>query len=236
MKNLLYSIFICLAFVGSAFGQIEIPSEVPLGNPIVATIRTNMPDGAMLDGGWNVGQGIKFIVVDKDTIHIWVKTVGTYSLGFSGFWIHLKETTFKDGDGNVITIQSYLGHGTINESVEFKVVNGNGPDPPLPPGKRQIMMFYDGDQLDNYPTSQRQILTSLTLRQKLREQGHVLLEILERSAIDQSGLDEQKQIWVNAAKGQTLPIVAFAPKDGGKIVVHPLPTHEDSFLELLNKG
>lgn len=122
----------------------------------------------------------------------------------------------------------------IQEDVGSCVV-GNPPNPPDPPnpgpgGPYQIMMFYDGDQLDNYPKDQRFILTSLKYRKDLEAKGHVLLEVLEKAAISKGGSP-----FLDAVKGKTLPRIAFAPKDGGTNVLdYPLPANYEELLKLLN--
>lgn len=232
MKKILLSIiffFMCSV----AFGQIEVPTEVELGMPIVAKLNAAIPEGAVLDGGWKFGEGISYIQVDTNTVHIWVGKPGTYKLEFRGFWLNLKEVTFKDGDGNTITIQSYLGHGSINEEAEFKVTGDSTPDP-QPGGKWQIMMFYDADQLDNYPPDQRALLTSLKYRNQLKQDGHTVLEILESSDLN-SGVPDKYRAYINAILGDPLPRVAIAPKDGGKVLDFGLPQNYEALTKLLKE-
>lgn len=214
------------------WGQITVPAEIERDVPIVATVAAPMPDGATFDGGWKSDEGVSILPSgDKGTVHIWAKP-GTHTLRFSGFWLHLKEITFTDGAGEEITITSYLGHGFIDETAEFKVKGGDdGPDP-IPGGPFQLMFFYDADQLDDYPPSQRQLLTSLVVRKNLEESGHNVVEILEKSAVD-AAVVAKYPVWINAVKGDPLPRVAIAPKDGGPVADFQLPSSYEALEALL---
>lgn len=237
MKKILVLLF-WLLICATVWGQIDVPKEIPLGDPIVAKVNATIPEGAILDGGWKVGNGVKFVQVDKNTLHLWVAKTGTYKVTFSGFWLNIKEVKFKDGDGNEVIIQSYLGHGFVNEEAEFKVTGTDppGPDPdpnpPNPAGPWQIMMFYEGDLLDNYSGGQRALLTSLKYKEDLEKNGNVFLEVLESAAIN-SGSAKYKS-FLNAAKGKQLPLLAIAPKNGGDVLTYPLPENYDKLVELLN--
>lgn len=112
-----------------------------------------------------------------------------------------------------------------------------GPDPPDPPtpepsGAKQIMMFYSGDQLDNLPAAQRELLTSLKLRQELVKAGHVVLEMVEASALSGAAPARYKAFF-DAARDQPMPVLVYAPKTGGKVTAVPLPADRARLLEVL---
>lgn len=239
MKSIFYTLLFWLLSFSTVFGQINVPSEVTVGEPIVATVNMNMPEGASFTGGWKLPENVGTYKFNDFTVGLWPAKAGKYELKFSGFWIHLKEVTFTDGEGNVITIMSYLGHGFIDETATFEL-KGSGPDPPdppdPPPGQKQLMIFYDADQLDDYAESQRQILTSRLFRKTLEDNGHLLLSILESAVFTQSDLSVETKKWVNAAKDISLPSVAYAPRTGGKITVVKLPNNTTDLLNMLNGG
>jgi len=95
------------------------------------------------------------------------------------------------------------------------------------------MFFVTADQRDNLPKEQRALFTSLVERQWLRDQGHVFLEVLDPTRIDPGSVPGQYRAWYQAVQGKTLPAVGIAPKEGGDIVVHPLPSDSSQFRELL---
>ena len=213
-------------------GQITVPAETAPYLPVVATVAAQMPEGAQFDGGWKL-QGAHFLPDGKNRIHIWAKP-GEYKLEFSGLWLHLKDVTFKDGDGNEITITSYLGHGIINESATFKVT-GEPPPPPPPPlsDHYQIVLFVEaGEQLDKYTRDQRDIINSLTFRDELKDLGHRFLQVIDDDEIN-AGVPAKWKPWADAVKGHPLPAVALAPIDGGPVVVYPLPATTMDMLVLL---
>jgi hypothetical protein len=227
------------------YGQITVtPTDSEVGQKIVATVQSNIPDGATFSGGWSFACDSGACLVeyeplkDDNTIGIWARKSGDYKIKFSGFWIALEEVTFTDGSGKEITITAYKGHGFISEEAEFKVTGGAAPEPPDPPeppqpgGPFKIVMFYDASQLDNLPAGQRSLLTSLKLRQQLKEQGHDLLEILESSAVN-DGVSVKYKAFIDTVKGDPLPRIAFCPIEGGFVLDFPLPTSYEDLLRLL---
>ena len=243
-RNTVLSLIFLLLMSSGLLGQIVVPQKVEVGEELVATVSASMPEGATFDGGWAISCSngtactarYQFLKEDNK-IGIWAKP-GKYQLTFSGFWLLLEEKTFTDGDGNQIKIKSYISHGFINEETAFEVT-GNG-DPPVPPnptpaGPYQIMMFYDADQLDNYPQDQRALLTSLAVRKRLQSEGHTVLEILEAKAL-RDGVPSKFKPYVDAVLNDPLPRVAFAPMDGGKVVDFVLPANEQKLRELLKNS
>jgi hypothetical protein len=95
------------------------------------------------------------------------------------------------------------------------------------------MIFYRDSDLWKLPREQRSLLVSRTFRKNLVERGHVLLEILEDNVYSLSNLPKEYKPWVQATEGLPMPVMAFAPKEGGAIKVIPLPeTEEDLFRAL----
>lgn len=242
MKTKILAFFglIFMIFVAPLCAEITMPdTSVSPPNPIIANLSLDqaIPEGAQFDGGWEVSavegeQEAKFVKAGSDTIYIWAEP-GKYTVSFSGFWIHLKEVTFTDGEGNKITITSYLGHGRVNEEAVFEVTVANPPNPGPTPGAKQVMLFYHQNQLDDLPTSQQRILNSLSFREDLREAGHVLLEIVEASAIDTSELTDEQRRWYNAISDKPLPQIAWANKNGGTIKTAELPETPGDLFPLL---
>lgn len=237
MRYLMTLIFLLL-LSAVAQAQIDLPAEIELGQPIVAKLRMPMPPGAEVEGvGWSIPAGMTNIEVDESTQHLWVKKAGTYTITFKAFWVLIKEVTFKDGDGNPVTIKSYLGHGLVDEKATIVVKGDSGPNPPDPPtptGEKQIVLFYNGDLLDDLPAEQRRLLTSMTLRKKIAQQGHVLNEILEVDSLSASTTEKYAK-WLRAINGKTVPRIAIAPKGGGDIIDFPLPANGEALFQLLNQ-
>jgi len=114
------------------------------------------------------------------------------------------------------------------------------PDPPLPPdpepepgGPWQILMFHESSQLPETPLSQRILLVSSNIQEKLASRGHVLLGIFD---VDSSGSDDTKgkyADWWRSIEGDPLPRIALSGMEGGKIFDYPLPADEAAFWKLL---
>ena len=239
MKKIIYALGFWLLLTATVFGQITVPAEVKWGDPIVAVVNPNMPEGASFVGGWKIPDTVGMYQFDNKTVGLWPAAKGKYTISYAGFWIHLQDVTFIDNAGNTITIKSYLGHGLVDEKATFEVKEGPDPGPgpgPLPIGKKQLMLFYEADKLDDYPEAQRQILTSRQFRNTLQTQEHVLHEIVEAAALNQQNISEEKKLWFSKVKGLSLPVVALAPKDGGTIKVLPLPANINALLSILNNG
>jgi len=220
-----------------ALAQIEVASSVEAYHVVSAKIASSIPEGATFDGGWTADDGVSWLPHSSDTIHL-TGTPGEHTLSFSGFWLHLKEITFLDGSDppKEITIQSYLGHGSINETATFTVTGGTEPDPkpdpPKPAGPKRIVFFLAADDLDKMPYAQKYIVTSLNARKNLAAKGHSFLVIDD----DQIQNPPAEYVpWVEAVKGDPLPRVAFADVDGGPISDYPMPVDFKHLLELIGE-
>lgn len=234
MRRLLF--ILALLLPSTAWGQIDVPPSTEPYRVLTASVKASVPEGATFSGGWTASEGVSFLQHDATTIH-WTATPGEHSLSYSGLWLHVIPVTFTDGTGKEITIQSYLGHGSVNESATFTVVGGAEPeppkpDPPNPAGPKRLVFFLAADDLDSMPYAQKYIVTSLVARKSLAARGHTFL------LID----DDQMQNppteyapWVEAVKGDPLPRVAIADADGGPITDYPMPVDYKHLLELLGE-
>jgi hypothetical protein len=217
---------------GAAWGQIEMPDEVQLGEPIVCTVKLEgVPEGAEwkqavvpdITGDCRVEPGPA-----PNVFHLW-GLPGEYTVEVFGMW------GVRDSEKPT----SWSDFGFVKDKRQFRIVGKVvPPDPPLPPtpdpsGPYQIMYFVTADQRDNLPKEQRALFTSLVERQWLRDQGHVLLEVLDPTRIDPGSVPGHYRAWFQAVQGKTLPAVGIAPKEGGDVVIHPLPSDSSKFRELL---
>jgi hypothetical protein len=234
MKVLLTTAAIFWAIV--AVAQIQVPAESEPYQPIVAKVVAPMPEGSQFSGGWTVDAATKYIPAKDGEIHIWAAP-GEHKLKFIGYWVQTKTVSFKDGDGNIVEIESYLGSGFINEEAGFKVLGDTppGPDPDLPPvGKSQLVIFLVADQIDKLPNPQRELATSLKVRKDLRDLGHNFVQVIDDSEI-KDGVPAKWTPWIKAVMGKALPQVALAPIGGGPIVTYPLPADYAGLLKLLGE-
>jgi hypothetical protein len=225
----------------AAWSQITVPAESEPYTIIEAKVTTTMPPGAILDGGWTVPKKIDHRQVNSNMIYM-TGPPGEYPLEYSGFWLHLgPEITVKDVNGVEQTFQPYLGHGRVSETEDFKIKGDVGPDPPGPdppgpgPGPKQIMFFVVADQLYKLPSAQRELVTSLKIREELVDLGHKFLFVVDDDQINRTDAPEEWQPWLDSVRGDPLPRVAFASKKGGAITDFPLPANKEALIDLLNK-
>ena len=125
--------------------------------------------------------------------------------------------------------------------------NGVGPDPnppdpdppepdPVPDQKYQVFFFHDSNDLDNYTQDQRIMLVGLKFEEDLEKKGHNYLRSISRNSITETGkVNPELANWWRAAENTGLPCVAFAPLNGGKITVKPLPKTLDKFWEMIGE-
>ena len=231
----MHNAILSLAAALLAFGAIDVPEETEPYQPIVATVDAAIPEGATFDGGWKASEGVYLVPGVEGTVYVWAPP-GSHSVTYTGFWLHLKEITFKDGDGNEITIMSYLGHGSINEGSKFTVLGGTVPPPlpPLPTGAKQLVFFVAAENLESLPEGQQAILTSLAVRKNLADLGHVFSQVIDDDQIKE-GVAPKWIPFILAVAGDTLPRVAIAPVDGGAVEDFPLPENYDGLLKLLGE-
>ena len=233
-----------LAFLlhSTALGQIVTPAEVEPYTIATAIAQSNVPPGAKVDGGWSASAGVSYVVVDPNKI-VWTAPPGKHTLTYAGFWVHVEPITFLDGSDppKEITIQSYLGSGRFNESVE-SVVGGtvvpdpvDPVDPPLPAGKKHIVFFIESDNLDVMPYAQRWLVTSLVARKNLETRGHTFLQVIDDNQIRLTSPPAKWLPWIESVKGDPLPRVAFADADGGPVTDYAMPVDYKHLLELLGE-
>lgn len=215
-----------------ARGQIVITPDKPaLHDPITATLNlgTSIPPGAKIRGSWECMSG-KWLPCG-DAIHLWVPA-GKHAIRASGIWVLTKDVTV-----GTETFPVLIDFGQYDFRAEVLVGNGPVPPPPPPPppgDKKQIVMFYSADQLDNYPQPQRSLLTSLALRQKLVAAGHQVLEILEAAAIPNTAGGPLAEFGKSVV-GDALPRVALRPVSGGAVLDYALPADEAGLMKLLGE-
>ena len=217
------AILLLLAFLwpSLAYSQIEVPDKVEVGEKIVATVKTpDIPEGAQVLGDWYVEGGESYIPPNNsDKICCIWALAGKVKIQASGFWVHWEQQKI----------------GKYRYEAEVTVIGeGPGPNPPPPPppgGPYEIAMFYQADQLDNYPQSQRSLLTSLALREKLQAQKHQVLEIFEWSSLSTSG--GQYEEYFAAVRDDTAPRIAIRAIAGGPVIDAPLPANEAALMEFL---
>jgi len=233
MRKLL--IILALMLPSTALGQIVTPAEVEPYTIATATAQSDVPPGAKVDGGWSASDGVSYVVVEPNKI-VWTGPPGKHTLTFAGWWVNTKTVSFKDGDGNQITIESYLGSGRFNESAE-SVVGGAVPDPkpepPNPGGKQAIVFFIQTDELDKMNYAQRYLVASLAARKNLEARGHQYLQVIDDDQIENPPAEWKS--WCDAVKGDQLPRVAFSPIGGGPISDYPMPVDYKHLLELLGE-
>ena len=237
-------ILICWTFIlwvnstQFALGQIAVPKEVKEHKLIPAKLMTPIPEGAILaDGGWEVIGATKAQVPDIKQIGqelVFTGPPGEYTVIYDG--VILKPWKLNGEDHN-----DYLGR--IKDRAIVTILGEvppdpiNPPQPPTPPGgKKQMVMFYQAETVEQLPLGQQNILKSLTLHQELAKTGHVLIRILDDDTVS-SGVSIKLSPWIKAAKDQPLPCIAIAPITGGSVPkVYPLPENYEALLKLLDGG
>jgi len=227
----LCGILLCLAILSQAAAQIDVPDTVADREPLSAKLANPIPEGAQVQGGWSVKPG-KWLPAPAG-IHIWPAGPGTHTVAFRGIWVKTRPLEI-DGE----TVQVLEGFGFIDESATVTVGEDPGPNPPDPPdpgGKYQIMLFYDADRLDNYPRAQQTLLNSLDLRDQLISDGHYVVAVLESASIA-AGVPSRYSKWYDAVRGDPLPRVAIAPREGGKILDADLPADAEQLRQWLNSA
>jgi len=215
-------------FSPRAAAQIEVPDKVDVHKPLVATLQLGeqIPEGAKVRGSWDV-PGAAWLPCG-DSIHIWAAP-GTVKITASGVWVLTRDVTVGEE-----TFPVLVDFGQYNYNAEVLVGEDPNPPPPPPPppgGPYEIAMFYEADKLDNYPQSQRSLLTSLSLREKLQAQKHQVLEIFEWSSLSTNG--GQYEDFFAAVRDSTAPRIAIRAIAGGPVIDAPLPPNEAALMEFL---
>jgi len=217
---------------GSSTAQIAIPEVSPPHTPIVAQIAfSGIPEDARTRGTISITDGAWLPAGEADTYHIWAAP-GSHTITAQGMWVLTRDVQVGDE-----TLPVLVDFGSYRYTAAFTVGEGDDdddsdPPEPVPDGPWQVMLFYDAATLDDLPEPQRQLLTSRVVRDRLRADGHVLLEVLE-SAVFRSGVPADYHPWVDAVIGDPLPRIALAPKAGGKVIDFPLPANVELLMALL---
>lgn len=143
MKWSFYAGFLWLLLTAPCWGQITVPESVERDTLAVATLSNPIPDGAYLaDGGWELIGATnkqKPSSYDDGTTLVFTGTPGDYTVIYDG--ILLQDVTFQDGQGNSVTIRSYVGR--IKERAAVTVKGDVGPDPPPPPPANAVAVILE---------------------------------------------------------------------------------------------
>ena len=230
-------------FGSLAFGEIVAPVTSLEHHPIPVSISgdTIPTTGRVirLGPGWIIPDGLNVDHVSPTRLSVCgAPRTEPYVIRYQITWIHLEE--FLDGEGK--TRWGYVAHGESNDTHTLTITGDSGPpDPPKPPDpnpadqKHLIMIFYRANLLDNMTRDQRTILTSLSLRQRLKADGHRVVEILDYDAFSAGSIPERYEPWFRAVKDDPMPRICLAPIEGGVIRDYPLPANQEKLWELLNR-
>lgn len=217
------------------YGQnIEAPKESDAYKLISAALTAPLnPKYEIADGGWEVVGQTVAQVPDVAQISpskiVFTGPPGLYTVIFDGSLV--EQFTFKDGDGQMITLPVYRGRLKGRTNVTIRAGGPVPPNPPLPAGKYRIAMFVSTDTMYNLPPGQRDVLNSMLFRDYLSANGHVLEEIAD--PIDLVGVAKW-QPWLAAINGKVLPQMVFAIKDEWtNVISKPLPNSIEEAKALL---
>jgi len=229
MRTILFAALAWLV-TSAAAAQITITPEEPEPyNIIIATVNLGdqIPEGAKVRGSWNVP------TCDwtpcGETIHISAKP-GKHVIRASGVWVLTKDVTVGEE-----TFPVLVDFGQYSYTKEVLVGEDPVPPPPPPNSKYEIVVFYEGDKLDNYSQDQRSLLTSRVLRQKLENEGHDFLQIVEARAITTTP-EGSLADFIKSVVGDSLPRLAIRPVSGGPVQDFPLPENDEGLMKILNGG
>ena len=219
------------------------PTEIEVGKLARCSLVTTIPEGARIaDGGWeviceNVKQTADVELLDGRMIFTGLP--GIYTVVFDGAIV--KDVTFNI-EGSPITITSYLGK---IKGRSICTIKGGQPDPgpnppdPLPPSdqKYQVVVIHQaGEQLDNLPQSQRDLITSLQVRQEIASMGHVIHGFRDDNVFSADAGDKLRP-FISAAKasGLALPVIVLSPRDKQEVPkAYALPLNWTGLQDLLN--
>jgi len=81
--------------------RIDVPATVTIGEPIVARLAADIPEGAQVRGSWTVEADTYQPGAQSNTIHIWAAS-GEHTVKASGVWVLTKPV--KVGDQTVPSI------------------------------------------------------------------------------------------------------------------------------------
>lgn len=121
-----------LAMTASAMAQINVPAEIDQYKMVPAQLTVTIPEGAAtVDGGWTIVPDRSGVAVDMFDMGREIRFVappGKYKIMYDANLT--KEVRFKDGDGNEIVLNNYLGR---IKGEAFCVIKGETPPNPPPP-------------------------------------------------------------------------------------------------------
>lgn len=229
-----------------ACGEIIAPSETPEYQIVDLVAKTSIStDGGQLHvrgTGWVVPKKLDVRPRDYNpsgaapAAEIFVTgPPGTYDIRHQIVWVVTREV---DVAGQKVPM--LVDFGMSDDVATITITGDSGPVPPGPtPGPNapyRIQIFYKSHLLDNMPSPQRAILTSLSLREQIRAQGHNLLTICDATALNAGSIPAELKPWWDAAKDKELPVICLAPlTERGTIKVYPLPADSGDLFELLNR-
>ena len=170
-RALAYSLLMWMVAIGScvlaapAWGQITVtPPESDAHTPITATLANPIPEGAQVQGGWQLPTA-KHLPAPEG-LHIWAPP-GKHTVSYRGVWIATVAVTLADGT----VVQVLQGFGFLDESAEFTVKGGDDddddePNPIPPPVTRLGVVIVElAEQRTSLPYGVVQAMTLPDIRQ-----------------------------------------------------------------------
>jgi len=240
--NAFASLLAALILSGPATSQITIPAENPRDSLIVGSFSATIPEGATVEGGFEQSSDAFDYRKSSDGTLYLAGAPGKHWLEFEGYWVHTRERTFKDGDGNTITINEFLGSGFVKDRSDFTILGAVDPvPPPIPPepqpgpgGPWKVWFLENPEQRDNLPKKQANLLTSLKFREDLKYLGHQFQELVSDNVL--ANPPARLEQIANASSGKPLPGLVIASLAGdGEYQWFPLPESYEALAKLLDE-
>jgi len=229
----LFAFLAVLAACAIAYGDIELTKDAfQVGEAIVIkVVPTGVPETALLRGSLQVSNANTLQPIPTESVFYCWAASGTHTIAAKGIWV-VTDTGKLGGSLQDFGMYEYSKTFTVGPDVPVPPFPPVPPVPPVPGGPYQILLLYDQDQLDNLPSNQRDLLTSLVHRQKLTAAGHRVQLVLAAQTIDPT-VPSKFKAFFDAVKDDPLPRIAIAKLDGGKVADFPLPANIADLEKLL---
>lgn len=229
---------VALLATATAWGQIDVPTEVDQHKLIVATLTQQIPDGAYLaDGGWEIAGATATQVPDTrpdGSTLIWTGPPGEYVITYDG--VLLQDVSFTDGSGNPVTIRSYVGR--VKSRAVCTIKGGSpdpGPDPPVPPVPVEelgVVIVEDAAARTSLAYGQVQAMTLPDIRELPK-----WFRLVDKDATDTNGNvpADLKGCLEAAAKAGAYPHLILHDQAGKIVWQGAVPATADGMRELIKQ-
>lgn len=236
----------------TCLAEIEIPSSNKPFDPIIASVGSDIPEGAEVKVNWGIESASNtratIIPVDEFEAHVWARP-GRHRITAAITWIQFEEVEITSPDGTKKVIKNLLGWDSNYYSKIFSVEDKdtptpvppdpNPPTPPTPdpivPGPRWIIMIHNVEETN----PNREDLWNDIWEYNQNNQKHSMVQIDDETAGPEGNTPDWLKSYLSLIekKNVDLPamVITTTSEDAEVLYVGKAPESLEAYQSLISE-